>query len=106
MNDNVPLKRQIKTYIVSHTSLPSVLIHRTMAVLSMETQRIVADIRTEVNSEEPEPPNGLTTDDTRDDEMEWETLPNELNGDQLFLHSMHDMLSTRCVSFSPLLTCL
>ncbi|KAF7422852.1 hypothetical protein PC9H_011015 [Pleurotus ostreatus] len=33
-----------------------------------------------------EPSNSPTLDDMQDNEMEWETLPNELNGDQLFLH--------------------
>lgn len=30
--------------------------------------------------------------------MQWETVPSELNGDQEFLHGMHDMLSNRCVT--------
>ncbi|KDQ25431.1 hypothetical protein PLEOSDRAFT_1106360 [Pleurotus ostreatus PC15] len=63
-----------------------------MAVLSTETQQIVANIHTEVHSEEPEPSNSPTLDDTQDNEMEWETLPNELNGDQLFLHNLTDAL--------------
>ncbi|KAF9490629.1 hypothetical protein BDN71DRAFT_1511118 [Pleurotus eryngii] len=81
VNDSKLFKRQMRIY-------------NQAIVLSTETQRIVASICSEVNGEESSP-SDVPALDAASEEMQWETVPSELNGDQEFLHGMHDMLSNR-----------